>query len=375
MQNVFLKKIREKYIITLDYRDATTGKRKQKQLKSFNKNEKRKAEAYLVEIKVKLNNSDFIMPEKTTVETYLLDWIEKHKNNISITTYNRYKDIITRHVVPALGQIELQKLSPLAVETFYSNMLNTLSHKTVLQYHRMLHKAFDKAYKMQIINKNTCDLVDAPKPKKFKATIYDQKEVKQLLQAVKNTRLEAPVNLALACGLRAGEILALSWDDIDSGKNIISINKTLVKDKVNKTIVFKEPKSESSNRVISAPIELIRILDRCKKAQLELTLKSYGAYKNEHNLIFTKINGEPMTSDTFSRLFRDFLISKNLPLIRFHDLRHTNASLMLASGTASKVASSRLGHSSIGITLDLYTHVLQELEQDSAERLNKIIYG
>lgn len=372
MQLVFIRKRGKKYVVTLEYRDIETGKKKQKSLGSYDK--KKDAEKSLIENKSKINNNDFIMPEKTSVEQYINGWLNQHKNNLSPTTYSRYKSIIEKDIIPVIGDIELQKLNAIHIQGFYNKMLERLSGKTVMQYHRIIHKSLSTAYKMQIIPKNPAEFVEVPRVKKYKANVYDIKEVRQLLASVKNTRLEVPVNLALGLGLRAGEILGLRWSDIDFNKGIVNIVQTAVRGEKGGNVIFKEPKSENSVRTLTAPTDLLKILKEHKIKQKELQLQSYGAFNNEYDLVFTQITGKPMSSASFSRMFRDFLKRKNLPLIRFHDLRHTNATLMLASGTSAKVASSRLGHSSIGITMDLYTHVLQELEQDAAEKLNDVIY-
>jgi integrase len=360
MQIVFIRKRGKKYVVTLEYRDIESGKKKQKALSSHDK--KKEAEKSLIESKSKINNNDFIMPEKITFQEYITSWLEQHKNNLSPTTHNRYKSIINKDIIPCLGDIELQKLNAIHIQKFYNKMLDRLSGKTVMQYHRIIHKSLSIAYKMQVIPKNPAEFVEVPKVKKYKASVYDKMEVRQLLEAVKNTRLEAPINLALGLGLRAGEVLGLRWTDVDFDKGIINIAQTAVRGEKSGDVIFKDPKSETSSRTLTTPEDLLKIL------------KEHKVIKNEHNLVFTQITGKPMSSASFSRMFRDFLKRKNLPLIRFHDLRHTNATLMLASGTSAKVASSRLGHSSIGITMDLYTHVLQELEQDAADKLNDVIY-
>ncbi|MGU9539212.1 tyrosine-type recombinase/integrase [Clostridium tepidum] len=373
MQTVFIRKRGKKYVVTLEYRDKETGKKKQKALGSFDK--KKDAEKVLIEEKSKIINGNFIMPEKITFEEYLKQWLEQHKSNLSVTTYSRYKYIVDKQISPAIGEIELQKLNSLHLENFYNSMLETLNSKTVLQYHRVIHKALNKAYKLQIINKNISDLVELPKIKKYKARALTIKEVRQFLELSKNTRVEMPVNLAIALGLRAGEILGLSWDNVNFNNNTIVICKTLVKDKLNKTFIFKEPKSETSIRTLTVPKHLMDLLKEHNKKQKQLQLKSYGAFENKYNLVFTKLDGTPMASDSFSRIFKDFIDRNNLPNIRFHDLRHTNATLMLASGTSMKVASARLGHSTIGITMDLYTHVLQELEEEVAKNISNLMYS
>jgi integrase len=193
-------------------------------------------------------------------------------------------------------------------------------------------------------------------------------------------RVSVSVSEAISLGLRAGEILGLSWDAVDFENSVITISSTLVRGKTvnekGETVYnFKEPKSDTSNRSLPAPLGLMDMLKDYRKRQMELRLRSYGKYDNKYNLVFTQLDGSPMESNSFSRLFKTFLESRGLPHVRFHDLRHTNATIMLASNVSAKVASSRLGHSSIGITMDLYTHVLQNMEVEAAEKLNKIIYG
>lgn len=364
---IFIRKRRNKYIVCLDYRDEN-GRRKQKQLKSFEK--EKQAVKYMTLEQSKIYEDMYVLPEKTTVDAYLCKWLELRKNNLAITTYARYKGIIETDIHKGIGDIELQKITPLKIQSFYNELSQRLSQKTILQYHRILHKAFEDAKIYQSLVKNPCEFVEVPKPKKFKAKCLTLHESRQLLESVKNTRLEIPVNLAVGLGLRSSEILGLSWDRVDFVKNTITIDRTVARDRITHEWVFKDPKTENSSRVLTAPISLMRTLKECRMKQLE-DLDT----PNPYNLVFTKVNGEPMVSDSFSRMFKDFLKRKGLPIVRFHDLRHTNASIMLLSKTPLKVASARLGHSSVAITGDLYTHVLEELETSTAHSIESTLYS
>lgn len=366
--NVFLKQRRGKYVVCLDYRDED-GTRKQKQIASFKT--KKEANKRLTEEKAKLYNNDFIMPKNLILYDYLIEWLELRKENLSVTTYNRYKGIIINDIEKTIGKVELQQLTPLHIEKLYKTLTKRLSNKTILQYHRMLRKALEDAKKKQLLTKNVCDYIDAPKARKYTAKILTAQESQKLLEAVKNTRLELPVNLALGLGLRAGEILGLKWDKINSNKKIVIIDTNLVKDKETKKFIFKQPKSETSIRTLTVPDPILNLFKAEHKKQMDNTFVT----PNPHNLVFTQISGEPMASDSFSRMFRDFLISHKLPLVRFHDLRHTHASLMLLAGTPLKVTSERLGHSNIGITGDLYTHVLQELDNEAVNNITNVLYN
>lgn len=361
--SMFIRKRNNKFSIYCEYRDID-GHRKQKSLGSYES--KRVADKELVKAKAKYLGNDFILPNKLTLEGFLNNWHSERYSKLSITTYNRYQLIIDE-IIEFMGKEEMQKLTPMIINKFY-NSLSRLSEKTKLQYHRLLSKAFKDAYKMQYINKNIMELVDAPRPKKFSASFLTPVQVKELFKGVEGSRYEVPVNLAIALGLRASEICGLEWDKVDFEKNIITINKVSVWDETNKKAIFKEPKSETSIRILTCPKTLINILQKHKEMQKELGLDALG-------LVFTNENGTQATSRSFNTPYKNFIKRRNLPLVRFHDLRHTNASLMLLGDVDIKTASTRLGHSQIGITMDLYTHVLQELQIEASNKIANILYN
>lgn len=366
-----IRKREKRYTVVLELeRDPITGKRKQKSMGGYKT--KKEAESALIEIVSKINRNEFITPEKTLLKEYLELWLNTYAINLSPTTYNGYKLIIENHLIPYFKNIELQKLLPIHIQKYYNAKSKSLKGKTLLQHHRVFRKALNYAWKMQLISKNPADMVEVPKAQKYKATVLEPKQAKQLLNAVKNTKFEIPTHLALSLGLRLGEILGLRWSDIDFEDGVINIEQTLVR--AGTELIFKEPKTEGSKRIITAPSELLKLLKDHKIKQMELQIRSGGEYKNEHNLVCTRDTGAPLNTSSFSHAFGDFIKKLEIPHIRFHDLRHTNATLMLLAGTPAKVASSRLGHSTINITMDLYSHVLKDMNVEAAEKLNEVIY-
>lgn len=371
MANAHIRTRNGKYSVVVELeRDPITGKRKQKYIGTYTSITK--AKKILAKVKNDCYNDTFIAPEKTLFKDYLTIWIDNHSMNLEATTLYGYKHIIDHHIIPTIGHIELQKLNPLHIQKYYNLKSKSLSGKTLLQHHRIMRKAMDSAYKMQIVSKNIFDFVDAPKAKKYKASVLTIEQGKQLIYAVKNTRFEIPVNLAIGLGLRRGEVLGLRWSDVDFENNLISITNTLTI--AGKKKVFKDPKNDGSDRVIPAPSALIRLLRFHKKKQLELQIRSGGAFKNSKDLVNTNPDGKEVNPASFSNAFGHFIEKNKLPKVRFHDLRHTNATIMLTNGTQSKVASERLGHSNISTTMDLYSHVLKDVNMEAAEKINSALY-
>lgn len=369
MRGTIIKRGR-KYYIVVDLGKGPDGKRRQKWFSGYDK--KKDAEKDIANIISKIENNDFVLPKKCTVGQYLIYWLELEGKKWAPTTYDGYETIIVKHIIPILGTIQLQKLSPMDIEKYINIKLRTLSGTTVLHHYRVLHKALEFAYNMQLISKNPMDMVEPPKAEKYKAEVLTPDQAKNLLEAVEHTYLKIPTHIGLSLGLRRGEILALRWDDVDFVHNTITVKQNLVR--AGGELIFTTPKSDTSNRVLIAPEGLMKVLKAHKIAQQELQLRSYGKFKNDENLVCTRPAGGPINPCTFSTVFSKFLKRHKLPVIRFHDTRHTNATFMLLDDTPMKVASERLGHSSIGITMDLYTSVLKQMDKEAAEKLNETIY-
>jgi integrase len=343
--------------------DPLTGERKVKYIYGESgvedtRKEKQKVRALLNEFIDKVEAGDFSDTNKLTVEGYLNNWIDIHAKDegISPTTEQGYRIYISKHVNPILGKILLNELRPLQIEAFYKKEKKKgYSEKTILQIHRIMHKAFRTAVKNGIMHQNVCDLIDkVPSPDPYKINVYNQDKFNDLLDAVKGTYFELPVLLAGGCGLRRGEVLGLRWNDIDFENSTITVEQTAVV--ANKKIITKKPKSKKSARTFTVPSEMLHILKQYKGI----------------GLVCPGSGGKPMHGGTFSKRFSEMLSKHELEHIRFHDLRHFNATMMLKYGISKVEAANRLGHSDPAITEKIYQHVLEEMDQKAANKLNSI---
>lgn len=367
--SLFIRNRNKKFAVICEYRDEITKKKKQKQLGSFTK--KRDANIFLADQKVKLDRGLFVIPKDIILYDYLVTWNDLRKEKISLTTFNYYRDLIKKfnpdNNRDNIGRIKLQDLTPIMVEKFYIDLKKYgLANNTIVKYDKMLRKALGDAKRKQIIYKNVCDYVERiPVKKSTIAKTLNKEQAQKLLNLSIGTAYEIPINLALGLGLRSSEVFGLTWDKIDFKKNTIRIDKVTAIDRATRRVFFKEPKTRTSIRTIVIPKTLSKLLKEYKLRQ----------EPNKYNLVLTTINGEPFCSATFSKNFQYFLESNEFEHIRFHDLRHTNASLHLLAGTSMKVTSQNLGHSTINITADLYTHVLAELNTTAANNIDNILYN
>lgn len=367
-----------KFSITIELpKDTISNKRKRKYY-TFN-GTRREAEKFLTEKLRELDTGVLIDNKKIKFSEYLDFWIEEYcVKNLSITTLDGYKQNIEKHIKPILGNIYLDKLTPLHLQNFYSDRLKNgklngnggLSNKTVLTLHRIIHKALEQGVKWQLVIRNVADAVEPPKPKKYKANFLDEQEINILIQKSKNTNLYIPILIAICTGMRRGEVLGLTWNNVDLEKNSIMISQTLYS--TSKGLVFSTPKTDSSVRKIAIPQALSKELKKHKTRQLKNKIKYGEEYKNI-NIVCTSDKGELINPKSFSRDFRKLLKNNNLPLIRFHDLRHTHASLLVKMGTQPKEISNRLGHSNISITMDLYSHIYEATDNEVAKAFNNIL--
>nr|WP_245331534.1 site-specific integrase [Clostridium algifaecis] len=214
---------------------------------------------------------------------------------------------------------------------------------------------------------NVCDIVDPPKSTPIKIKYWNADEVPFYLQKLKSTELYPLIFVAVSTGLREGELLALQWDDIDMINGTVKINKTL--SRLNGKLVLKEPKTENSKREVVLLDSTIIFLKTLKKKAMEQKLE-HGI---DLNYVFRKKDGSIYRPEFISKRFRQLCSENNIPSIRFHDLRHTHATMMLKLGVNEKVISERLGHSRVSFTLDTYTHVDTTMQRDEIQKLNRIL--
>lgn len=350
-------------------KDPRTGKRLQKWVYASTEEECQKKLNKLV---YELEEGIYTEPSKMLVEQYLRQWLETHAVNITQNTVDCYKVVIEKHVIPEIGKVRLTELTPMHLQKLYAEELKKYSGRTAQLTHRVLRKALQSAYRMQIIRQNPADLVDAPKAKKYKLqNLYNEEDFKKLMQAASGTVHEIPIVLAGGLGMRRGEIFGLRWKDVNFRKHLITIEQQLIPNSTGLT--FQEPKTEGSSRTLDTPNHIIDLLKKHLKEQ-EKCKRFFQDEYSDHNLVCCKPNGEPVNPSSYSREFSKLLKNNNLPHIRFHDLRHFNATVMLKNDIPVKVASERLGHSNTAITQDTYQYVLDEMDEEASRKISEALF-
>lgn len=350
--------------------DKVNGKRKQKWYTIHG--EKKDAEKFLTEKLRELDTGTLIDSKNINVRQYFNYWYEQHcLTKLSPTTYESYRRNLDNYILKELGYIKLEDLQPMHLQSFYTKCSKSgLSNKTILYFHRIIHCALNQAMKWQFIVRNVADCVDTPKPKKYKAMFLNDNDVTKLINAIKNTDLYIPVMIAISTGMRRGEILGLVWKNIDLDNRIIKVSQALYPTK--EGLVILPPKTESSIRNISIPLTLIDILKEYKIKQEQMKKLLENNYI-DNDLVCCTADGRPIHPTTLNHKFHNLLKENNLPLIRFHDLRHSHASLLLKEKVPAKVISERLGHSNVNITLNLYSHIYEETNMEVANTFDKFL--
>jgi integrase len=314
------------------------------------------------------------------VGQFLTHWLENvHKQSIRSRTYERYEEIVRLHLVPGIGHHQLQKLSPQHLQSFYTKKLEEgLSTTTVISFHNVLHKALETAVRWNLLPRNICDLVSPPRRKRFEIQPLGIEQVQQLLAAARDHRLEALFILALASGLRRGELIGLKWQDINFLTGTLQVRRILtrVPSKLpGKGYVEAEPKTEKGRRSILLPPFVIEALKQHRVKQLASKLKAGSAWQ-DHDYVFCTSIGTHLnpTRDVLDQL-KALLKKAGLPDIRFHDLRHSSATMLLGMGVHPKIVQEILGHSQISMTMDTYSHVLPTMQREAMSKMNAALQG
>lgn len=355
-------------------KDPITGKRKQKSKGGFKT--KKDCQIAMSEMMIEIEKGEYFETSNMTLRDYLLQWSEDYaKVNVAPKTYERYFDIINKYIIPKLGAVEINNLKPLHIQSFYNYCIKDLklSSTTVRQFHAILHKSLNQAVKWQLINVNITDAIDKPRKAKISFNTLNEQQVEILLSRLKGMTLFLPVMLALTTGMRRGELCGLKWENIDLNDGIIYVKNQL--QKINGELQDTSLKTDGSKRKIIFLKSTLSILKEYRKIQLENKLKNPEYYNK--NYVICKSDGQPYDpsyiTKNFVRIIHKISIELNIPKVRLHDLRHTHATLLLKAGVNPKVVSERLGHSSVSMTLNTYSHVLPEMQQDAANKLEKLL--
>ena len=368
MSTAFIRKRSKNYIVYLEYFDKKNNKKKQKNMGSYPL--KRDASKRLNEVKEDIYKDELLVPNEMVLEDYILDFLEKYKINLSITTYNIYARICKKYIIPLLGDIKLCEIKPIHVQNYVDDLLDLLTPQTIKVHLNILNLALKRAYRLKLIKENPVQFVEVPKNRKYKNEIYNAQDMQQLLEKSQGTSMELPIVLAGGLGLRISEILGLTWNNVDFNNFTITIDKITVRN--NGQVILKDPKTESSIRTITAPKEVILMLKQLKKDRLAAKLRGE---KSHRELIFYDKNLNPIAPDVLSKKFRIFLKENNLKHIRFHDLRHSHVTLLIDAKVPIKVISERVGHSNINTTLNIYSHTLKEMDQEASDKISSALFN
>jgi integrase len=313
--------------------------------------------------------------DPSTLGGFLNEWLTRAKPYLRPKTWNQYSQVVHQHISPYLGSHNLDEVSPGDIQELYGRLLSQgRSLFTLRITHAVLHRALRQAVRWGVLDRNPCDGVDKPKPRRREMKTLTADQIRQLLEPVESTPFEALYYLAVTTGLRQGELLGLKWSDVDWSVPCLKVQRQLQRI-VGQGLVFAEPKTAAGRRVVTLGPSATKKLRQHLQRQSEVREKSGHARSQDGDLIFPSSRGTPMGPRNLLRHFKITLKKAGLPEIRFHDLRHTAASLMLQQGTHPKVVQERLGHSQISVTLDTYSHVLPSLQAEAAEKIDELIEG
>ena len=367
-----------RYYAVLNYRNAG-GQRKTKwiSLGLPEKGNKRKAEAELARIRAEFEppkevgdlSSDMLFAD------YLLEWLEIAKGRLAVATYSSYAAMINKPIGPYFRQrnLTLRELEARHLQMFYSEMLRKVKPNTVIHYHAIIHSALKYAVKTDMLVQNVADKVDRPKKNSFQPVFLSAEEMQKMFEALRGTKLELPVLVAAFYGFRRGEVLGLKWDAIDFERGTISVIRTVTTitvDGKQTEIEQQSAKTKSSLRTLPLIGSFREYFLQVKEAQ-ELNKQVCGnCYNYEYDgFVFVDELGERMRVEYLTNAFPKFLESHGLRRMRFHDLRHSCASLLLANGVPLKHIQEWLGHSDFTTTANIYAHLDYKSKITSAQAM------
>ena len=342
--------------------------------KRLNKSFDRKSDAqeWLHKTKYQLDKGYDVEGGRITLKEYLKKWLESYKITIRPKTYHRYKGLTEKHIIPHLGDIQLRNLQPLRIEGFYSQLLvNGLSSRSTRHVHSVLHRALEKAVGYGLLFRNPASCVNLPQYKPAEMQIWNENQVSVFLMTAHESTHKALYHLAVTTGMRQGEIFGLQWSDLNLENGKLNV-KRQVQHIPGEGWSFAEPKTRSGRRSIQLGEGTIIVLrDHYQSQQIR---KAANADRwQEYDLIFPSSVGTPLNASNLRLDFNRIIKEAELPKIRFHDLRHTAASLMLNHGVPLIVVSRMLGHAKASITLDIYGHLIHEMQDEAARVMDELV--
>ena len=382
MRGHIVKRGTNRYYVVVDVGVDERGKRKQKWVSGFRT--KADAERGLTELLSELDRGVFVSPSRASLSAYLLEeWLPASAARVRATTLDSYRDLVVRHVVPVLGTVPLVELTPARITAFYGQLLSAgrsrgaggLSPRTVRYVHGILRKALADAVAWRYLAHNPCDGAIPPSAAAAKAPemkTWSGEQLREFLQATRDDRDYIAWHLAATCGLRRGEVCGLRWNDVrlEADPPALAVRQQLVESLY--TVSFAPPKTARGRRVVVLDPVTVAALRAHRKRQAAERLAVGPAY-TDNDLVVARVDGSPVQPSNLGQHFQRLVQRSGLPRIRFHDLRHTHATLALSAGVHPKIVSERLGHASTSFTLDIYSHSTPSMQEHAAHAIASLL--
>ncbi len=382
MRGHIAKKGNRYYAVIYEGIDPATGKGRHRWHAAGST--RKEAERLLADLVKRHHDGDYRPPEKITLGEYLERWLPTQWQPLAPSTFSSYEGNIRLHVLPYIGSIPLQRLTPEDLDELYAMLLmngqrnnggGPLSAKTVRLVHAVIHKALADASRKGSVTRNVADLADPPKissSARPRMEVWTANELRRFFELIDGHHLYAALYVKANTGMRRGEVLGLTWRIIDFDNARLSVTQNVTAP--NYQVTVSDAKSAHSLRTIDLNQRTIAVLRSWRRHQLEHYMET-GVRTDESGFVFAKPNGDPLHPDHFSQAFERLVAKMDLPRIRLHDLRHTHATLLLKEGVPPKVVSERLGHSSVAFTMQVYQHVLPGMQADAAETFGRMVFG
>lgn len=334
---------------------------------------KKEADAVLRSLLTDKDMGTLAKPKRETLDAHITRWLDVTvKARVRARTHDDYSELADRYIKPALGKLHLHQLDAATIQSFYAGLLDKgLSARTVRHTHAVLRNALKQAVRWNLLPFNPCDHVDLPKVKRTEMMALSQEQSREFLKAARDDPFQAFFALLLSTGMRPSEALALRWSDVDLTAQYVQVCRSLSGRKGAKA--FTDPKTNKSRRRIPIPSSLAALMKAEKEAQAADTDRPTDAF----GLVFSNREGRPLDlRNLTNRHFKAIVKSAKLPAhFRLYDLRHTCATLMLAAGVNPKIVAERLGHSTVMLTLDTYSHILPDMQEEATGKLEAALFG